>query len=752
MERAYPDDFLRVRPHGPTGDLKCDGYLASARTVFQVYGPEQLRVLRRLLAKIRADYDGAVRYWTGRMDRWVFVHNQDGLPAEAVQLLQDLSVVPDGPAVGVWAFEELRRVFTRMDPSSQRTLVPVPRRPYAGACADGLRPDALRAYLGWLREAPVPVLSGAGHASHADLPVRLAWADRRTCRGPVRSAPESDGSEHQAAQRGTCDLRPFLRTRERLLITGPSGSGKSTVLRRYAAREAGHTLTLAGGKPLRQTPIYVELWRWGRSRTLGDLLLAALTRSGIDFSRGELRLLLDGGGAVLLLDGLDEVSAGRQKDCIAEILTLADRYPASPIIVSSRTKMIGAENFASVLVLPLTDEDLRRSLGGRAPSSSHSFARDAAPLVASAFATSFGAAPLCRTPLGVRLVTESMRSGKAAPRSMFEVFDRAFRTLIDREVGTGRIASAAGALAVMSEFGYRCVLSDHPGLPAAEWEWLVGRALEPLRTAGVVTARDTREISRALPGTWIFRSDEEGISFGHRSFRDFCAARHLVAVPAPDNAAVAADAGVAFFLLGIHQDSRPLLEERLASSASYSDLALYLEEAERVGAVMGRFAGLAHALSFSDDLGIELAYPRMDEDPSGFTAALAATVETFLAFPERAETVEILVSASFSFCLVAPWDRTRTWFYLVLAGLHRLGWPGAPLHAELARILGVWQEEGERCQDSVRAFDCYFASVGRGAWVVAEEYLRELAASVGATELLPGQIFVSPEQMRLEGI
>jgi predicted NACHT family NTPase len=66
----------------------------------------------------------------------------------------------------------------------------------------------------------------------------------------------------------------------------------------------------------------------------------------VDFSWGELRLLLEGGGAVLLLDGVDEVRPSRQKDCIADILTLADRYPASLIVVSSRTRVAGAENFA----------------------------------------------------------------------------------------------------------------------------------------------------------------------------------------------------------------------------------------------------------------------------------------------------------------------------------------------------------------------------------------------------------------------
>jgi hypothetical protein len=36
MELAFPRDFQRIRPYGKQGDQKCDGYLASTRTVFQI--------------------------------------------------------------------------------------------------------------------------------------------------------------------------------------------------------------------------------------------------------------------------------------------------------------------------------------------------------------------------------------------------------------------------------------------------------------------------------------------------------------------------------------------------------------------------------------------------------------------------------------------------------------------------------------------------------------------------------------------
>jgi hypothetical protein len=62
MGHAFPGDFEPVRPYGPRGDLKCDGYRASDGTVFQSYAPDATR-LAELLLKIDEDFAGAVSHW-----------------------------------------------------------------------------------------------------------------------------------------------------------------------------------------------------------------------------------------------------------------------------------------------------------------------------------------------------------------------------------------------------------------------------------------------------------------------------------------------------------------------------------------------------------------------------------------------------------------------------------------------------------------------------------------------------------------
>ena len=91
MGHASPGDFQAVRPYGNRGDLKCDGYRVSDRTVFQCYAPSAMK-LPNLLAKMDEDFNGAVAHSGDRMGRWSFVHNEDdGLPADATQKLVDLS-------------------------------------------------------------------------------------------------------------------------------------------------------------------------------------------------------------------------------------------------------------------------------------------------------------------------------------------------------------------------------------------------------------------------------------------------------------------------------------------------------------------------------------------------------------------------------------------------------------------------------------------------------------------------------------
>lgn len=110
MANAFSGDFQPVRPYGPKGDLKCDGFRPSDGTVFQCYAPDRMR-LNDLLAKINEDFNGAVDHWGGTMRRWEFVHNDHrGLPPYAVQRLDQLKVAHPNVSLAVCGEAELRSI------------------------------------------------------------------------------------------------------------------------------------------------------------------------------------------------------------------------------------------------------------------------------------------------------------------------------------------------------------------------------------------------------------------------------------------------------------------------------------------------------------------------------------------------------------------------------------------------------------------------------------------------------------------
>lgn len=124
--------------------MKCDGYLGSKKTVFQVYAPRTTK-LPDLLRKVRADFIGASKHWQDRMQIWVFVHNDhDGLPAKAYQALQDLERDAGPLRLEVWGPSEIESRALGLPPGElARLLGPAPTT----RSLDELRHDKLRPIL-----------------------------------------------------------------------------------------------------------------------------------------------------------------------------------------------------------------------------------------------------------------------------------------------------------------------------------------------------------------------------------------------------------------------------------------------------------------------------------------------------------------------------------------------------------------------------------------------------------------------------
>jgi hypothetical protein len=129
MEMRYPGDFVRVRPWGKFGDRKNDGYLASKRQLFQCYAPREMD-MATCKAKVNEDFAGALPFWKDHFDDWVFAHNDiDGLAAEVLKLLLDLSAAHAPVKASHWGFNELRQEFKQLSSADLMNLLgPAPQR------------------------------------------------------------------------------------------------------------------------------------------------------------------------------------------------------------------------------------------------------------------------------------------------------------------------------------------------------------------------------------------------------------------------------------------------------------------------------------------------------------------------------------------------------------------------------------------------------------------------------------------------
>lgn len=115
MSKAHPNDFMACRPWGNVGDRKNDGYLPSARILFQSYAPNELSAAEAV-KKINEDFVGAIEHWEDYFDGWTFVHNApDGrLGPHIIEALAKLAQEHPRIKIGHCGYEEMLAKFRQL--------------------------------------------------------------------------------------------------------------------------------------------------------------------------------------------------------------------------------------------------------------------------------------------------------------------------------------------------------------------------------------------------------------------------------------------------------------------------------------------------------------------------------------------------------------------------------------------------------------------------------------------------------------
>jgi hypothetical protein len=126
FDRRFGGDFFKIKPYGKQGDQKCDGIIKSLRKLLQVYAPQQMNSATTI-AKIDADFPGAVTSWGTLFDEWVFVHNQvNGLPPDVAKHLIKIHG-KDKKDVTHWCDSQILELVEQLsDGDLQAVLGPLP--------------------------------------------------------------------------------------------------------------------------------------------------------------------------------------------------------------------------------------------------------------------------------------------------------------------------------------------------------------------------------------------------------------------------------------------------------------------------------------------------------------------------------------------------------------------------------------------------------------------------------------------------
>jgi hypothetical protein len=115
MSKAHPNDFMACRPWGNVGDRKNDGYLPSAKILFQSYAPNDLKA-SEAITKINEDFEGAKIHWEKYFNQWTFTHNApDGrLGPHIIEALAKLSKENPKIKIGHCGYEEMLAKFRQL--------------------------------------------------------------------------------------------------------------------------------------------------------------------------------------------------------------------------------------------------------------------------------------------------------------------------------------------------------------------------------------------------------------------------------------------------------------------------------------------------------------------------------------------------------------------------------------------------------------------------------------------------------------
>lgn len=155
-------------------------------------------------------------------------------------------------------------------------------------------------------------------------------------------------------------INSFEEERRFIVLSGTGGMGKSMMMTHFMLD------TIDRNKETGEVPVFVLLRDYNPAAgDLIDFIFGELKRHDVDLHLSDLVELLQSGKGVILFDGLDEIKSENCRRFYMEMENLADSYPESSYIVSSRPTMNfrGLSRFTVYDLQPFSQEQAVEMVG-----------------------------------------------------------------------------------------------------------------------------------------------------------------------------------------------------------------------------------------------------------------------------------------------------------------------------------------------------------------------------------------------------
>ncbi|MFE6774574.1 NACHT domain-containing protein [Streptomyces sp. NPDC057702] len=361
---------------------------------------------------------------------------------------------------------------------------------------------------------------------------------------PDMSRWEDGGDVGSAGQR----VEAALSGGAKVLLRGEAGSGKTTLLRWLAVMAARGSFhgELAAWNGL--TPILIKLREYSGGALPGPEGMVdgvAGPISGV-MPRGWVERQLDGGGVLLLIDGVDELLDRERRAVRVWLRKLLDAYEGVRVVVTSRPAAAGAdwlrrEGFTSLHLDRMTPPDLAafvrqwhqavRELGDELPIPVEEVPRYEQALLASlkdrAHLQSLAGTPL----LAAMLCAMHLNRGRQLPRDRMELYRNALHTLVHERDADRNVPSAVDStlslgdkLVILRDLAWRLSDNNRSEIDVAKAAGYVSAKLRTMRHLDALDGEQVLEQLRHRSG--ILRSPAQGrLDFVHRTFQEYLAAK-----------------------------------------------------------------------------------------------------------------------------------------------------------------------------------------------------------------------------------